>query len=141
MKKPELIKPEKFKTALETKRDTQREEIMSYVNKNADKLMKLEGWLQALSQLCEKIELMMLGLPLCDAIVYPRCFLIFGNDIKEHNNQLTIFLKSHDIPVRSVGNVSTNEKSVAFVYLTDSDNLFTAALIQNLDKSLEDLAL
>ncbi len=84
---------------------------------------------------------MMLGLPLCDAIVYPRCFPIFGNDIKEHDIQLTIFLKSNGIPIRLVGNVSTDERGLAFVYLMDSDNLFTAELIKNLDKSLDDLAL
>jgi hypothetical protein len=74
MKRPELILPEKFKTALETRRDIQRDEILSYINECLDKLMTIEGWLQALSQLCDKFELMMLGLPLCDAIVYPRCF-------------------------------------------------------------------
>jgi hypothetical protein len=71
----------------------------------------------------------MLGLPICDAIVYPRCFLIFGTNIKEHDSQLAIFLKSHNIPVKSVGNVATKDKAVAFIYLTDSDNTFTAELI------------
>ena len=71
----------------------------------------------------------MLGSPLCDAILYPRCFSLFGTNIKEHDNQLKIFLKLHGIPVRSVGNVSSDEKGLAFVYLTDSDNTFTAELI------------
>lgn len=53
---------------------------------------------------------------------------------------MTIFLKLHGIPVRSVGNVATNDRAVAFVYLMDSDNLFTPELIENLDRSLEDLA-
>ena len=51
-----------------------------------------------------------------------------------------MFLKSHYVPVRSVGNVSTNDKTNAFVYLLDSDNDFTAKLIINLDNSLNDLA-
>ena len=100
-----------------------------YINEHSDKLMTIEGWLQALSQLCEKFEMIMLGLPLCDAIVYPRCFSVFGTSIKEHDNKLMIFLKLHGIPVRSVGNISTDEKGVAFVYLVDSDNLFTVELI------------
>ena len=36
MKRPELIQPEKFKSALETKRDIQRDEILSYVNEHTD---------------------------------------------------------------------------------------------------------
>jgi len=51
-----------------------------------------------------------------------------------------VYLKSHCIPVRSVGNVSTNDKTVAFIYLLDSNNKFTTELIVNLDKSLEKLA-
>ena len=91
--------------------------------------MTIEGWLQVLSQLSDKFELIMLGLAICDAIIYPRCFQLFGTNIKEHDNQLQIFLKSHRIPVRAIGNISTDEKGVAFVYLADSDNLFTAELI------------
>lgn len=53
---------------------------------------------------------------------------------------MAVHLKSHCIPVRSVGNISTNDKNVAFVYLLDSDNEFTAELIANLDKSLDELA-
>jgi hypothetical protein len=51
-----------------------------------------------------------------------------------------VHLKFHSIPVKSVGNVSTNDKTIAFIYLLDSDNTFTFELIANLDKSLEDLA-
>ena len=82
IKNPKMIKPDKFKTALETKRDIQRDEALSYINEHADKLMTIEGWLKALSSLCEKFELLMLGSPICDGIVYPRCFSIFGHDIK-----------------------------------------------------------
>ena len=57
-----------------------------------------------------------------------------------HDQKLAVHLKSHGIPVRSVGNVSDNDKTTAFVYLLDSDNKFTAKLIENLDKSLEELA-
>jgi hypothetical protein len=39
-----------------------------------------------------------------------------------------------------VGNVVTNDKNVAFVYLLDSENAFTAKLVANIDLSLEDLA-
>lgn len=44
------------------------------------------------------------------------------------------------MPIRSVGSVATNDKSIAFVYLLDSDNAFTPELVANLDRSLEDLA-
>ena len=57
-----------------------------------------------------------------------------------HDEKLAVHLKSHLIPVRSVGDVSTNDKTVAFVYLLDSDNKFTTELIENLDRSLEELA-
>ena len=83
----------------------------------------------------------MLGHPICDGIVYPRCPLIFGDDIREHDLKLAVHLKSHCIPVRSVGNVSTNDKSLVFVYLLDSDNEFTAELIANIERSLEELAM
>jgi len=53
---------------------------------------------------------------------------------------LAVHLKSYCIPVRSVGNVSTNDKTITFVYLLDSDNKFTTELIVNLDKSLDELA-
>jgi hypothetical protein len=36
MKKPELIEPEKFKSALETKRDVQREESILFANENKE---------------------------------------------------------------------------------------------------------
>ncbi len=49
VKKPELIQPEKFKSALETRRDIQRDEALSYINEHSDKLMTIEGWLWALS--------------------------------------------------------------------------------------------
>jgi transcriptional regulator NrdR family protein len=35
IKRPELIQPEKFKTALETRRDIQRDEILSYINEHS----------------------------------------------------------------------------------------------------------
>jgi len=66
--------------------------------------------------------------------------LLFGENIKEHDVKLAIFLKSHYIPVRSVGNAATNDPKVAFVYLLDSDNQFTRRLIQNFDNSLEDIS-
>lgn len=52
-----------------------------------------------------------------------------------------MYLKSHSIPLRSVGNVSNNDKTIAFVYLMDSDNKFTPELVANLNKSLEELAI
>ena len=36
MEKPELIETEKFKSALETKRDIQRDDSMTFVNENKD---------------------------------------------------------------------------------------------------------
>ena len=51
-----------------------------------------------------------LGGPICDAIIYPRCQLIFGEDIKEHDKKLEIFLKSHYIPVRAICNVASKKK-------------------------------
>jgi hypothetical protein len=36
MEKPELIKPEKFKSALETRRDFQREEGLQFINAKTD---------------------------------------------------------------------------------------------------------
>jgi hypothetical protein len=102
--------------------------------------MSVEGWFAVLSQQCERSELKALGVPICDAIVYPRCFPIFGDGIAVHDEKLAVYLKSHFIPVRSVGNVSTKDKTIAFVYLLDSDNKFTTELIDNLNRSLEELA-
>ena len=81
--------------------------------------------MQILAKECSKSELKVLGGPICDGIIYPRCSLLFGENIKEHDAKLSIFLKSHYIPVRSVGNAATNDRKVAFVYLLDSDNQFT----------------
>ena len=141
MENPDLIKPEKFRSALETRRNIQKEASIEFINHNKGQLATVEGWLTTLSEQCERRELEALGVPICDAVVYPRCPLIFGDDINEHDKQLAIFLKSHYIPVRSVGNVATCDESVAFVYLLDSDNAFTVELVKNLDNSLNNLAL
>ena len=45
----------------------------------------------------------------------------------------------HGIPVRLVANVATDDQTIAFVYLTDSDNKFSSELVKNLNESLEDL--
>ena len=50
-----------------------------------------------------------------------------------------MFLKSHDIAVRTVGNTSDSDPTVAFVYLLDSDNEYTAELMQKLQNSLDDI--
>jgi hypothetical protein len=42
--------------------------------------------------------------------------------------------------VRTVGNTANSDPTVAFVYLLDSDNEYTAELMQKLQKSLDDLA-
>lgn len=141
MEKSELIMPEKFKSALETKRDIQREDSISFINQTKAQLMTIEGWLATLAKRCESNKLEALGVPICDAIVYPRCPSIFGDDINEHDKQLAIFLKFYGLPIRSVGNVATNDNAAAFVYLLDSANTFTTELITNLDRSLEDLAM
>ena len=140
MENPGVIKPEKFKSMLETKRDIQREDSLAFISANKLQLGKVERWLQILAKECPKIELKALGGPICDGIIYPRCPLIFGENIKEHDAKLAIFLKSHYIPVRSVGNAATNDRKVAFVYLLDSDNQFTRQLIENLDNSLVDIS-
>jgi len=51
-----------------------------------------------------------------------------------------LFLKSHEISVRTVGNIAKSDPTVAFVYLFDSDNEYTAELMQKLQQSLDDLA-
>ena len=51
-----------------------------------------------------------------------------------------MFLKSHDIAVRTVGNTADSDPTVAFVYLLDSDNQYTVGLMQKLQRSLDDLA-
>lgn len=103
--------------------------------------MTVEGWLATLSQQCEKSELKPVGTPICDAIIYPRCSLIFGNDTQKHDHELLLFLRSHGISVRTVGNTAKSDPTVAFVYLLDSDNEYTAELMMKLQRSLDDLAL
>lgn len=86
-----------------------------------------------LSEQCKgSTELTALGVPICDAIVYPRCPLIFGNDMQKHDRELMLFLKSHGISVRTVGNTAKSDPTVAFVYLLDSDNEYTAELMMKL---------
>jgi hypothetical protein len=102
-------------------------------------LAEIEGWLLLLSQQCKKTELKALDDPICDAIIYPRCPLIFGEDTKEHDGKLKIFLIDHSIPVRLVTNVATNNETDAFVYLMDSENKFSPELINKLNESLKDL--
>jgi hypothetical protein len=65
--------------------------------------------------------------------------LIFGNDAKEHDRKLKVFLIDHNIPVRLVTNVATNNETTAFVYLVDSENKFSSGLVNKLNESLEDL--
>lgn len=94
--------------------------------------MKIEEWLLKLSLQSEKSELKAVGDPICDAIVYPRCPLIFGNDVQKHDQELMLFLKSNGIAVRSVGSTATSDPTAAFVYLLDSDNHYTAELMMKL---------
>ena len=51
-----------------------------------------------------------------------------------------LFLKSHRIAVRTVGNTAKSDPTVAFVYLLDSDNEYTVELMLKLQQSLDDLA-
>lgn len=102
-------------------------------------MAEVEGWLLLLSQQSKKAELKALDDPICDAIIYPRCSLIFGEDTKEHDRKLKVFLIDHGIPVRLVTNVATNNKATAFIYLMDSDNKFSPELVDKLGESLEDL--
>jgi len=64
--------------------------------------------------------------------VYPRCPLIFGDDTHKHDHELMLFLKSHDISVRTVGSTAKSDPTVAFVYLLDSDNEYTNGLMLKL---------
>jgi hypothetical protein len=132
MKNPEIIKPEKRKPLLETKRDVQRQESLKFIKANKDKLASVEKWLAGLTQGNARQELKQLGDPICDAIVYPRCPKLFGEDITEHDSKLMLFLKSHSISVRSVSNTSNSDPTTAFVYLHDSDNKYTSLLIEKL---------
>ena len=43
-----------------------------------------------------------------------------------------LFLKYHGIAVRNVGNTAKSDPSLAFVYLLDSDNEYTADLMSKL---------
>ncbi len=51
-----------------------------------------------------------------------------------------LFLKSHKISVRTIGNTVASDPAVAFVYLLDSDNEYTAELMLKLQQSLDHLA-
>ena len=53
---------------------------------------------------------------------------------------MKLFLKSHGIAVRTVGNTSDSDPTAAFVYLLDGDNQYTTELMQKLQRSLDDLA-
>jgi len=77
---------------------------------------------------------------ICDAILYPRCPFIFGNEIKVHDEKLKVFLIDHDIPIRVVVSKANKDTTVAFVYLTDEGNTFSPKLVANLNNSLNDLA-
>lgn len=50
-----------------------------------------------------------------------------------------MFLKFHGIAVRTVSNTANSDPTVAFVYLSDSDNEYTVELMKKLQKSLDDL--
>ena len=71
--------------------------------------MEVEGWLATLSQQCEMNDLKPVGAPICDAIMYPRFPLLFGDNISKHDHELMLFLKSHDIAVRSVDNTAKSD--------------------------------
>lgn len=94
--------------------------------------MIVEEWLVTLAKQCDASKLTPVGPPICDAIVYPRCPLVFGNDIKKHDHELMLLLKSHGIAVRTVGDTAKSDPTVAFVYLLDSDNEYTAELMSKL---------
>ena len=43
-----------------------------------------------------------------------------------------LFLKSHGLAVKTVGNTADSDPNVAFVYLLDSDNHYTIELMKKL---------
>jgi hypothetical protein len=77
---------------------------------------------------------------ICDAVLYPRCPLIFGDEIKVHDERLKIFLVDHNIPIRVVVSKANRDTTVAFVYLTDEGNIFSSKLVENMNNSLIALA-
>lgn len=52
--------------------------------------------------------------------------------MQKHDHELMLFLKSHGIAVRTIGNTVKSDPIVAFVYLLDSDNEYTAELMLKL---------
>lgn len=109
------------------------------MQKYKDHLATVEKWHETFAE-CEQSALKQLGEPICDAILYPRCPLVFGDSIKEHDIKLKVFLTDHGIPVRVVVYKANKDKDVAFVYLTDAGNVFNPDLISNLNNSLAELA-
>jgi hypothetical protein len=50
MKRPDMIQPEKFKSALDARRDIQKEDSLIFVDEKKEQLMTLESWYLTLSK-------------------------------------------------------------------------------------------
>jgi hypothetical protein len=88
-----------------------------------DKLVTTEDWLNSLSCYKSNEEFTKVGVPICDAIVLPRCPLLFTN---EPFKEMKKFLIEEGLHVKLV--YKGVRKGTVFVQLSESRNAFTLDL-------------
>lgn len=101
---------------------------------NKDKLVTTEDWLRSLSYCKTDDEFMKVGAPICDAIVLPKCPLLFT---KEPFNEMKKFLIEEGLHVKLV--YQGVRKDTVFVQLSESRNAFTLELVNKLKSIVKKL--
>jgi hypothetical protein len=100
-------------------------------NEHKDKLVNTEDWLHSLAYCKSTDEFQKVGRPICDAIVLPKCPLLFP---ETPFKSMETFLIQHGIHVKSV--YQAVKKDCIFVALSESRNEFTPELVAKLKSAI-----
>ena len=79
-----------------------------------------------------------IGEPICDAIVFPKCPLLFDSE-NEPYKQMQLFFTKMGLPVSFVYQAAKSD--CVFIQLEDARNAFTDDLMMNLRKAVSVLTL
>lgn len=103
-----------------------------------EKIATTEEWLASLAYCKTEDEFAKIGDPICDAIIFPKCPIIF-NAAKKPYKKMEIFFTDMGLPVSLICQAA--KKDCVLIQLEDARNLFTADLVKNIRKAVSVLTL
>lgn len=103
-----------------------------------DKIASTEEWLTSLAYCKTNDDFEKIGDPICDAIIFPKCPLLFDFNNKPYK-QMEIFFTDMGLPVSLV--CQSVKSDYVMIQLEDARNMFTADLMRNLRKAVSVLTL